>query len=49
MHAQFLVHARVLHQRVAGVLAALVQGDDWNARVGGQLLESLGHVIGVQG
>ena len=48
-HPQLLVHARVLHQQVAGVPPALVQGDHRHARLGGQLLEPLGHVVRVPG
>jgi hypothetical protein len=39
-HPRLLVHARVLHQRVAGMPPSLVQGDHRHARLGGQLLET---------
>jgi hypothetical protein len=48
-HPQLLVHARVPHERVAGVPPALVQGDYRQARQGGQLLEPLRHVVRVPG
>jgi len=46
-HPQFLVHARVLHERVAGVPAALVQRDHRDARAAREPLEPLRHVIWV--
>jgi len=46
-HPQFLVHARVLHERVAGVPAALVQRDYRDARAGREPFEPLRHLIWV--
>jgi hypothetical protein len=48
-HPQLLVDARVLHEGVAGVSSALVEGDDGHAGLLGQLLEPLGDVVGVPG